>query len=821
MRPRARRSRLLRASVGRPTLAARIVRGLWLTVLWGGAILGGATAAALTGLVLLLAASGGLGAVIEGLTRDLPPPEAAFQRELFTSTFIYDRNGTPLYEFWAPEGGRREIVPLREIPPALIAATLATEDAYFYQNPGFDLRAMLRAAYQNLRGQSIVSGGSTITQQLVRNALFDPEERYERSLQRKLREILLAYRLSQRYTKDQILERYLNEIYYGNLAYGAAAAARVYFDKPVQQLTLAEAALLAGLPQAPAQYDPFLNPRAAKQRQLEVLELMVRHRFIDAATAEEAAQAEIRLAPPRSYFRAPHFVLYVRHLLEQKYGTARVSSGGLRVWTTLDLTIQTEAERALQAHLPALRAREARNAALVVLNPATGEILAMVGSADFNDPSISGQINMALTPRQPGSTLMPFTYALAFERRLLMPASLVRDEPVSFSAGRGLPPYQPTNADGRFRGPVTVRQALAQSLNVPAVRTLAQVGVPDLVALLRRLGLTTIDAPQRYGLALTLGAADVRLLDLTFAYATLANGGRQVGAPAPPQPGGPTYGPAAIRRVQDAQGRVLEEYHPPAGEPVLSPQTAWLITDILADAEARQPVYGPGAPLTLSRPAAVKTGTTDHYESAWTIGYTPDFVVGVWVGNADNRPTRQVTGSSGPAPIWQSLMEALHRGRPVRRFEPPPGLVRATVDALTGLRPAPDSPTITDWFVADAVPTAWTPPRWTPTPTPTPTPPPTPTVTPTPTLTPTPTPLPAGLVSVPSVVGLPEAEGRRRIEQAGLQNAPTNYQTVEDVPEAHRAFFLSIPPGHIVSQTPAPGTVLPRGATVYIAVRRP
>jgi len=787
-------------------------------------------AALATSVVVGLGAAVALGTGVAGgiagyLVRGFPSVERAVEGQVFRSAMIYDREGRLLYELWDPQGGRRTVVPLREMPPYLIDATLATEDPRFYENPGFDAAAIVRALWQNLRGQAILSGGSTITQQLVRNSLFDPAERYERSYTRKLKEIVLAYELSQRYSKDEILERYLNEIYYGNVAYGVEAAAQTYFGKHVGELTVAEAAMLAGLPQAPAANDPLTNPRQARARQLEVLSLMVRHGYLPAPAAAVAEREELHLQTPRVGIRAPHFAMYVRGLLETRYGRDQLYYSGLQVYTTLDLDLQELAERLAREQLGKLREQGARNAALVAIDPRTGEILAMLGSADYWNDEIGGQVNMTLAERQPGSAVKPFTYLAAFARGKAAPATVLMDEPTTFSGGRGAPAYQPQNPDGKFRGPVTVRRALATSLNVPAVRLLSQVGVPALLDTLHEMGVTSLDSsPEHYGLPLALGAGEVRLLDLTYAYAVLANGGLQVGEPVPGlerQPGRREFRPVTIARVVDARGRVLEEYRP-SGKRVVGEQAAWLLTDVLADDLARADAYGPGSNLKLARPAAAVAGATERGDS-WTVGYTPDLAVGVWVGNADNRPMRGVSGVSGAGAVWHAFVEEALRGSPALQFHRPSGLVQATVDARTGLRPGPGAPTVTDWFVEGNVPRQWSVPTPTATPLATATPMPTPSPAPTP-AQPTPTPssaspqLPPGMARVPDLVGLPEAEARRLVDSLGLANTYTNYQTADDVSD--KAFFSSIPVGHVVSQMPAPGSVVQRGTVVYLAVRK-
>ena len=608
----------------------------------------------------------------------LPLPEELERRAFrFASSQIYDREGGLLWELMDPHGGRRTWVPLQRISRYAIAATIATEDRFFYTNVGVDPIAVVRALYYALSEGEVVSGGSTITQQLVRNVLLSPEERAQKTLRRKLREAVLAIEVARRYPKEKILEIYLNQIYYGNLAYGIEAAAQTYFGKPAAELNLAEAALLAGLPQAPATYDPIIYPERAKKRQQIVLGLMVEAGYVTPAQALAAYQQYLEYKPPPVQLRAPHFVVYVRQLLESRYGAdALYHEPGLKVVTTLDPRIQAIVEEEVARQVAALRNKDVSNGAAVVLGARTGEILALVGSPDFNDERAAGQVNMALQPRQPGSAIKPLVYLAALERGWT-PATLIMDVPVEYPDGRG-GVYRPKNYDGKFRGPVLLRAALANSLNIPAVKALEFVRIPALQEMARRLGITTLTRGD-HGLALALGSGEVSLLELSGAYQAIANGGRR--AP-----------PVAILRVTDGLGRLIEVYQPPSGEAVLRPEHAYLITHILADNEARTPLFGANSPLRLSRPAAAKTGTTDDFRDSWTIGYTPDVVVGVWVGNADNRPTRGLSGLAGAAPIWHAIMERILADTPVHDFVRPRGVVEVEICADSGTIPSPDCP---------------------------------------------------------------------------------------------------------------------------------
>jgi 1A family penicillin-binding protein len=606
------------------------------------------------------------------------------------SSKIYDRRGQLLFEMPPPYTGRHSPVPLGEIPEALRQAIIATEDASFYENPGVDMWAIVRALWINLRGGKVLSGGSTITQQLARNLLLSPDERYERTLSRKLREMVLAWRLARNHTKDEILELYLNEIYFGNMSYGVEAAAQAYFAKPVRDLDLAECAMLAGLPQAPSLYNPLENMKAAKARQAIVLDLMVRHGHIAADQARMAKQEQLHFASTPFPIRAPHFVMYVRNLLEQELGLARLEQGGLQIYTTLDLQLNETARDLVRYRLKRLaecRDRQAdcppgghnvRNAAVVALDPLTGEILAMVGSPDYFSVRIDGAVNGSTALRQPGSALKPITYAAAFEQGTLTAATMMLDARTSFLTKEGTP-YVPLNYDLRFRGPVRLREALASSYNLIAVKVLDTIGVEAMTGLARRLGITTFDDVERLGLAVTLGGGEVRLLELTATYAALANNGHLVR-------------PVAVRRVEDADGQLLWSPGPGLGEQVLDERIAYLITDILSDDTARTPSFGELSVLGLERPAAVKTGTTTDFRDNWTVGYTPELSVGVWVGNADNEPMHEVLGISGAAPVWHDLMDAGLKGAPAREFQRPGGLAEVEVCSLSGLRPGADCP---------------------------------------------------------------------------------------------------------------------------------
>lgn len=634
--------------------------------------------------IALLITVAGLGALGYYLFGDLPPPDALLTRTLPDTTKLYDRNGKLLYEILDPRAGRRTRVPLDALPASFKHAVVAVEDANYYTHPGVDAVGVARAMVQYVLAGSVVSGGSTITQQLARLVLLSREEQESRTVARKLREMLLALRLTQTYSKDDLLEMYLNEVYFGNLAYGAEAAARTYFGKPARDLDLAESALLAGLIQSPAAYDPYTHPEAAKQRQRVVLGLMVKNGSLDAAQADLAAAEALhfKATDKRELIRAPHFVAYVRNLLEQQYGAELVNRGGLRVTTTLDLDLQQSAEAIIRRQITSLQTRtRTRNepdynlndAALVALEPASGEIVAMVGSADYFDESIDGAVNVAVSLRQPGSAIKPITYATAFARGDYTPATVLSDVPTTFQTKEG-EPYAPQNYDRRWHGPLSLRSALATSDNLIAVKVLAHVGLDAMLETAKQLGITTFADSDRFGLALTLGGGEVKLLELTAAYAAFANQGKRVT-------------PNAILSIT-ADGRTLYDARraePPSASGGISPAVAYLVTSILSDDAARIPAFGEDSVLNLTRPAAAKTGTTTDFRDNWTVGYTPQLAVGVWAGNADNTPMYRVTGITGAGPIWHDFMQAALRGAPVKKFIRPDNIIEKEICDASGL----------------------------------------------------------------------------------------------------------------------------------------
>ena len=652
----------------------------------------------------------------------LPSPERLRERAALGSTRILDRRGQLLYAAPDPFSGQRRPLSLSEIAPALRQATIAVEDSTFYSNSGIDPRGIVRAAWTDLRSGSMVAGGSTITQQLARSFLLDPELAQQRSFDRKLREIVLALKLTATYSKDEILTLYLNQTYYGGMAYGVEAAAQHFFGKPARDLDLAECALLAGLPQAPSRYDPLADPAAALARQAQVLDAMVRAGDITPEQAAAARAEPLQFAAAHESMRAPHFVRYVLDLLDARLGPEAVVRGGLTVTTTLDLDLQNAAQASLKRQIALLSTSQSggpdhrvHNGAVVVLDPSSGAILTMVGSPDFDNAAIQGQVNGALARRQPGSAIKPLTYAAALERGWT-PATTILDVPSSFATREGRP-YTPENYDRAYHGPLSLREALATSSNVSAVRVLDAIGLPALLDMAGRLGIASLgDAGSagRYGLSLTLGGGEVTPLELTAAYAAFANGGRRVT-------------PFAIISVTDTQGRSVDIQDketrrqgdkeiesnsslspglPVSLSPVLSPQVAYLITDILSDRYARMHAFGASSVLDLDRPAAAKTGTTSNWRDNWTVGYTPDRVVGVWVGNADGQPMEAISGVSGAGPVWHEVMLAAHRGLAPHAFARPAGIVELSICAEGGLLPSAACPaTRLERFVAGTQPT--------------------------------------------------------------------------------------------------------------------
>ncbi len=662
---------------------------------------------------------------------DLPPVTAVELRAARPTTQILDRNGKLLYEVLDADAGKQYDLDLSRIPQACVQATIATEDSRFFYHPGVDPLAIARATWQNLRSGGVSSGASTLTQQLARNLLMDASERFQTSYLRKLREAYLAFQLERHYNKDQLLALYLNQTYYGNFAFGLEAAAQIFFAKSAAQLSTAECALLAGLVQYPTGYNPLLDPEAAKGRQLTVLRLMKDAGYLTAAQVEETARQPLQYRSRLFTIQAPHFVMYVQDLLVRQLGVERLRAGGLRVYTTLDLDLQRQAEAAVRRRLaqltctgaaacddPAARSRRVDNAAAVVLDSATGEILSMVGSPDYFSAQISGNVNAALAKRQPGSAIKPFTYAAALDPQWssrvgqppLTAATILADLPKTFTVENidgALAPYRPQNYDRMWHGPVSVRTALANSYNLPAVEVLDRVGVEMLRQLASQAGITTFTG--RYGLALSLGGGEVRLLDLTAAYG-IFDDGRTVTPRAILEIKGVSDDEIGRSEIGDWGDEAISNLQSPIAQslnlPIISPSSAYLLTDILSDDVARSPAFGRNSVLSLAFPAAVKTGTTTDWRDNWTVGYSTQRLVGVWVGNADNAPMVGVSGVDGAGPIWHDLMRLAHR-QPPGGFTRPDGLVEVEICAPSGMLPTAECPRVRrELFIAGTQPTA-------------------------------------------------------------------------------------------------------------------
>ncbi len=640
------------------------------------------------GVILLFV---GLFVILPIFAFNLPSPDKVVRREGF-STKIYDREGRELYDIYADQ--KRTPVEIKDIPDNLKHATVAIEDKNFYKHQGFDPLGMLRG-FSRIFTRGYAQGGSTLTQQLVKNVLLSPE----RTVWRKAKEFILAIQIERRYSKDEILQMYLNEAPYGGTAWGVEAAAETYFGKKVSELNLVESAFLAGLPQRPSAYSPYSStPDAYKDRTKQVLRRMREDGYISSEDEEKAVKEidNLTFQERGANFKAPHFVQYVQKVLEDRYGEQVVEQGGLRVTTTLDLDLQEKAQEIVKEEIDKVVKLKISNGSAVVINPQTGEILAMVGSRGFDDPDIDGQVNVATALNQPGSAIKPITYVTAFKKGYT-PATLLMDTPTEFPGGAGLPSYNPVNYDGKFRGPIQVRYALGNSVNIPAVKMLAMVGIKEILKTAYDLGISTFeptdDTLKRVGLSLTLGGGDVRLLELTSAYSAFMNEGFRVDA-------------IAILRVEDSEGKVLEEIKPDKGRRVLTPEQAYLIADILSDNEARKDVFGINSQLNISgKTIAVKTGTTNDRRDNWTIGGNPQALVGVWVGNNDNTEMLQVaSGVTGASPIWRRvLLEAL-KDKPNVTFEVPGGIVTKAVDTMSGYAAHDGYPSRIEKFIVGTEP---------------------------------------------------------------------------------------------------------------------
>lgn len=608
------------------------------------------------GLLFFIFGTIAIGGIFAYWTKDLPSPSSIQEIKLPESTKIYDRSGKILlYDIHGEQ--KRTVVPFDEIPQFMRIATVVAEDSNFFHHFGIDLRGIARAVLTNLKRKTVLQGGSTITQQLIKNIYLSPE----RTFQRKIKEIILAFEVELKYSKNEILHMYLNAVPYGSNAYGVEAASQTFFQKHAKDLTIAESALLASLPKAPTTYSPFGNhPEQLKKRQEYILQRLRRLGYITDTEYETAVRETLNYARQDQGIKAPHFVIYVREYLEQVYGADRLSSLGLTVITTLDWELQQQAEKITKEWSKKNEVSfGAKNAALVALDPSSGQILAMVGSRDYFDVQNDGNVNVVMRQRQPGSSFKPFAYAKAFQKGYT-PDTVIFDVQTNFGV-QGAEEYMPQNYDEKFRGPLTFKEALAQSRNVPSVKVLYLAGVHDTIDLARSMGITTLNDPSRYGLSLVLGGGEVTLLDETSAYGVFSQDGTR-------------NPPALLLSVVSKSGDVLQEFAPKPQQ-ILEPQVARLINSILSNNALRAPVFGEKNYLDLSPiESAAKTGTTQEFRDAWTVGYTKDIAVGVWVGNNDNSKMRdRADGSKVAAPIWNNFLKKVYelRGPQSKTFAPP------------------------------------------------------------------------------------------------------------------------------------------------------
>lgn len=588
---------------------------------------------------------------------DLPKLSNLSVNYIPKTTKIFDRSGSLLFEIYSTQN--RTVVPLERIPQQLRQATIAIEDKDFYNHPGFDIRGILRAIYVDAKDKQL-QGGSTITQQLIKSALLTPET----TLIRKIKEIVLAFWAERQYTKNQILELYFNYVPYGGTAWGIEAASQVYFGKDVDKLNLAESSYLAGLPRAPSLYSPFLSDGTkGKRRQKEVLAAMVRDKYITQKQADEAYKQKLVFLSSDVPIKAPHFVMYVKELLIEKYGISEVERGGLQVTTSIDMQKQAMAEQIVTSEVEKSGYLGIGNGAALITNPKNGDILAMVGSRGYFDAEHDGNVNITTSLRQPGSTIKLLTYALALSRGYTE-ATVLNDTPLTIK-NPGAASYTPVNYDGVFHGRVPLRIAFANSYNIPAVRTAQDMGVGDIVEFGKEMGITSWGDSSNYGVSITLGGADTTMLDLASVYGVIANLGKRVEID-------------PILEVKDSSGKVLLQKKVIEKE-VVSPGVAFIVSDILADNKARSRAFGPNSPLVIpGHRVSVKTGTTDNKRDNWTIGFTPDIVVAAWVGNNDNTPLSPslASGITGAAPIWNQIMTKALQTSPASEYVIPSEVVK-------------------------------------------------------------------------------------------------------------------------------------------------
>ncbi len=587
--------------------------------------------------------------VVAIISRDLPSPDQLLDRNIAQSTIIYDRSGKNiLYEFHGEE--KRTLVNINNIPSHVQKATIAIEDKNFYKHKGYSLWAMFRTMITNVL-YNRKAGGSTLTQQFVKNALLTSEKKYTR----KIKELILAQKIEKKYTKDEILQMYLNEIPYGSNAYGIEAASQKYFGKSVKDINIAEAALLAALTQAPSKYSPYGdNKDLLIGRQQYVLDIMEEQGYISNEEKEEAKKYELVFKNPETNIIAPHFIMYIREILSEKYGEKTLEQGGLKIYTTIDLDKQKAAEEAIKNQEEKNATKyNANNAALVAIDPKTGQILAMVGSKNYFDDEIDGQVNVAIKNRQPGSSLKPLVYATLFSKGGYNPNTILYDVVTDFSS------YEPKNYNGQENGPIQIKKALAGSLNVPAVKALYLAGINNVIKLAKEAGYTTLTDPDKYGLSLVLGGAEVKLLEHVNAYSIFAQEGK-------------INNTTGILKIEDKNGNILEEYKQDTRK-VLDSNIAKMINSILSDNNNRSFIFGEKNSLVLNnRTSAAKTGTTNEFKDAWTIGYTPSLVAGVWVGNSNgNEMKTGADGSVVAAPIWNAFMTKALSETPNESFNEP------------------------------------------------------------------------------------------------------------------------------------------------------
>ncbi|OGH22184.1 MAG: hypothetical protein A3F31_01720 [Candidatus Levybacteria bacterium RIFCSPHIGHO2_12_FULL_38_12] len=626
------------------------------------------------------------------IIKDLPSPTRLVSASIPQSTQIFDRNNTLLYTIYSSKN--QTFIPLSYIPASMQQAIISIEDKDFYNHGAIDIKGTVRAFISTVFKREI-QGGSTITQQLVKNSLLTSE----RTIIRKIKEALLSFAAEALYSKKKILEMYLNQAPFGGTAWGIEAASQRYFGKSAKDLTLAQSALLAGLTEAPTAYSPQTNPHLAKQRQIEVLKKMYQQKYISKKQLDEAIKTPLTYQQISEGIKAPHFVLYVKELLVQKYGIKKVEQGGLKVITSLDLPTQEYAQATVSAEISKLVSFDVGNGATLITNPKTGEILAMVGSRDYFDTEHDGNVNVTSSLRQPGSAIKPINYAVGLIKGFTAASPFV-DQKTCYPNPTGSP-YCPVNYDGKFHGVMQMRFALANSINIPAVKMLKANGVSDMIATASAMGITSFTDSSRYGLSLTLGGGEVTMLELTTMYGVFANNGYRVDL-------------HPILKVTDANGKVLEEYKPKEilfAKKILPEGVAFIISHILSDNGARELEFGPNSELKISNfPVSVKTGTTNDFRDNWTVGYTPDRVVAVWVGNNDNHPmSGLVSGVTGAAPIWHKLMKHMLEGTKPRLPVMPTNVIGKTICAASGLLPPEEStpdrcPTRFEYFIRGTQP---------------------------------------------------------------------------------------------------------------------